>query len=278
MIGPCAVDLKKEISEFIKDEILLFGEEQGTRAAFIINDFSTSMCEGYKEKVSEWDTVTVKTCLMKDMAETPGIIRERGRRVVPVICRFLLHLHEHGHLPDAITIVKATRAEEPAFKALVATHEKDADVFARVVLDSFLHQSGAGEGKDTNPYHTPASTMIVTNEDTIRKTMIRLRCDEFCERFSDNTVSECCAHLVTNLASHPASPLLRGDPVLWSAAIVYSSCQRENLIRSRSGGSQLGEEIAFFFDINLSSMRSKASAIKKYLVPTGPRREYRNAV
>jgi hypothetical protein len=89
MIGPCAVDLKKEISEFIKDENLLFGEEQGTRAADIINDFSTSMCEGHRKKVSEWDTGTVRTCLMKDMAETPGVIREGGRKVVPVICRFL---------------------------------------------------------------------------------------------------------------------------------------------------------------------------------------------
>jgi len=41
MIDNGAADLKKEIPEFIKDEILLYGTERGTRAAVIINDFST---------------------------------------------------------------------------------------------------------------------------------------------------------------------------------------------------------------------------------------------
>ncbi|MDO8874041.1 MAG: DUF6398 domain-containing protein [Methanoregula sp.] len=268
MIDNGAVDLKKEISEFIKDEILLFGTERGTRAAYIINDFSTSMCEEHKKKVSEWDIRNVRMCLFKDMAETPGIIREGGRGVVPVICRFLLHLHESGHLPDAINMVNALLATEPAFKELVAINEKEMDLFANVMLDLFLHQTGVMKGGYTNPDKPSVSTTISTNEATIRKTMIRLRCDEFCERFSDYTVSECCAHLVRDLVNHPESPLLRGDQLLWSAAIIYTACQRENLIRRGTGGSQLGEEIALFFAINLSSMRSKASAMKKYLVPT----------
>ena len=268
MIDNGAADLKKEISEFIKDEILLYGTERGNRAVFIINDFSTSMCEEHKKNVSEWDFGTVRTCLMKDMAETPGIIREGGRGVVPVICRFLLHLHESGHLPDAINMTKALLAAEPAFKELVATNEKEMDQFARAVLDLFLQRAEGIKGRDTNPDNTSASTMIATNEAIIRKTMIRLRCDEFCERFSDNTVSECCTRLFRDLASHPESPLLRGDQLLWSAAIIYTACRREDLIRRGTGGSHIGEEIAFFFDINLSSMRSKASALKKYLTTT----------
>jgi hypothetical protein len=273
MIGPGAVDLKKEISEFVKDEILLFGEEQGIRAAFIINDFSTSMCEDHKKNVSEWDFETMRACLMKDIADTRSIIREGGSGVVPLICRFLLHLHEHGHLQDSIPMVSALLATEPAFLEVVAMNEKELDLFANVVLDLFLHQTGGMKGGDTNPDNPPVSTTITTNKATIRKVMIRLRCDEFCERFSDDTVSEGCAHLVRDLANHPESPLLRGDQLLWSAAIIYTACQRENLIHSGTRGSQIGEEIAFFFDIKLSSVRSKASAIKKYITANDYRRD-----
>ncbi|MCX6698772.1 MAG: hypothetical protein NTV68_02410 [Methanomicrobiales archaeon] len=91
-----AGDLKREISEFIRGEMLLYGTERADRAAVIINDFSTSMCEDHKKNDSEWDVETMRACLMKEVADTPGIIRERGRGVVPLICRFLLYLHEPG--------------------------------------------------------------------------------------------------------------------------------------------------------------------------------------
>ncbi len=264
-----AGDLKREISEFIRDEMLLYGTERADRAAVIINDFSTSMCEDHKKKVSEWDVETLRACLMKDVAYTPGIIREGGRGVVPLICRFLLHLHEHEHLQDSIPMVSALLATEPAFLEVVAMNEKELDLFANVVLDLFLHQEGGIKGRERNPDNPFVSTTISTNDATIKKTMIRLRCDEFCERFPDNTVSERCAHLIRDLANHPESPLVRGDPLLWSAAIIYTACQRENLIRRGTGGPHLGEEIALFFGIKLSSIRSKASGMKKYLTTSG---------
>ena len=264
-------DLNKEISVFINDEILEHGPEHGAHAVFIVNEFVSNMCEQHKRKVSEWDIGSVRTCLLKDMAVTRDIISEGSQEVVPIICRFLLHLQESGLLPDATGMIKALLAAEPAFEAVVATNENEVDLFVRVVTDLY-HQKvvAKGDGR-TNPFDKSVSTTIVTNEATIRKTMIRLRCEEFCERFSDNTVSECCTNLVTDLASHPESPLLRGDLMLWSAAIVYTACKRENLFRRGTAGSQLGEEIALFFAISLSSMRSKASAIKKYLTPTDPR-------
>lgn len=268
MINDRAVDLKKEISEFIKDEILLYGTKRGDCAAIIVNDFSTILCEDYKKKVSEWDTKTVKECLMNEMADTPCIIREGGGVVVPVICRFLLHLHEHEHLPDAINMSKALLATDPAFKAKIAANKKGLELFADVVMDLFIQKISEMKDTDTNPDNPSFSTTLSTNESTIRKVMIRLRCDEFCDRFSDDRVSEGCAHLIRDLANHPESPLLRGDPLLWSAAIIYTACQRENLIRCGTGESQLGEEIALYFDIKLPSMRSKALAMKKYLAPT----------
>jgi len=269
MIDNGAGDLKREIPEFIREEMLLYGTERADRAAVIINDFSTSMCEDYKKEVSEWDVETVRACLMKEVVYTPGIIREGGRGVVPLICRFLLYLHEHGHLQDSIPMVSALLATEPAFLKGVAMNEKELDLFANVVLDLFLQQAGGIKGRERNPDNPFVSTTISTNEATIRKTMIRLRCDEFCERFSDDTVSECCTDLIRDLADHPESPILRGDQMLWSAAIIYSACQRENLLRCGTGGSQLGEEIALFFDIKVSSMRSKASGMKKYLTTSG---------
>ncbi|MCX6694408.1 MAG: DUF6398 domain-containing protein [Methanomicrobiales archaeon] len=95
--------------------------------------------------------------------------------------------------------------------------------------------------------------------------MIRLRCDEFCERFPDKTIAECCTLIVKDLASHPASPQSRGDVTLWSAAIVYLACQRRDLIRRGTAGSHIGKEIAFFFATSLSSTRNKASTLKMYL-------------
>lgn len=269
MIDNGTEDLKCEISEFINDEILLYGTEQGDRAVFIINCFSTSMIEDHGKKVFEWDVGTVRTCLMKDVAYTPGITTDGGLGVVPLICRFLLHLHKHGHLPDPINMVKALLATEPEFKKLVAKNEKERGMFANAVMDLFLQQAGALKGKETNPGNPRVSTSIITSAATIRKTMIYLRCDEFCERFSDRAVSECCARLIGELADHPESPLVRGDQLLWSAAIIYTACQRENLIRRGKEGSQLGEEIALFFDIRLSSVRSKVSVMKKYLTTTG---------
>ncbi len=261
--GPA--DLKLEIEEFIRDEILRYGTERGDRAAVIINDFSTCMLEDYKKKVSEWDVGTVRTCLMKDVADTPWIIREGGRGVVPLICRFLLHLHDHGHLPDAVAMANDLLATEPAFMRLIEMNQKEMDLFADVVLDLFLQQTPGMTGVETNPADLSVSTTISTNEATIRKTLIRHRCDEFCEQFSDYPVSECCAHLIRDLANHPDSPLLRGDQLLWSAAIIYTACQRENLVRRGTGGGQFGDEIALYFGIRLSSMRSKASGMKKYL-------------
>ncbi|MCX6698773.1 MAG: DUF6398 domain-containing protein [Methanomicrobiales archaeon] len=81
--------------------------------------------------------------------------------------------------------------------------------------------------------------------------------------------SECCTDLIRDLADHPESPLMRGDQMLWSAAIIYSACQRENLIWRRTGGLRLGMEIALFFGIKLISIRSKASGMKKYRTTSG---------
>ncbi|GEM_PF-2630684 len=45
-------------------------------------------------------------------------------------------------------------------------------------------------------------------------------------------------------------------------------CKLKILVTGGEGGSQLGEEIALYFDIKLSSMRSKASVMKDYLTTT----------
>lgn len=133
------------------------------------------------------------------------------------------------------------------------------------MLDLFLNQAVGMMSGDTNPDKPSVSTKVSTNEATLRKTMICLRCDEFCERFSDYTFF---AHLIRTLSNIRKSPLLRGDQLLWSAAIIYMVFKRENLIRRGTGGSQPGEEIALYFDIKLSSMRSKASVMMKYLTTT----------
>jgi hypothetical protein len=279
--------LKKEILGFLKEEILLYGKERGIRALCIVIAFSTIMHGLFGRVVSEWDIGTVRTCLLKDMVETPAIPREREDEVVPAICRFLLYLHEAGHMLDAIGISKALLEAGPAYLALIAANEKERDLFAQTVLDLFIQQltgkksamnqefiegyetrSVSYQNQGTSLYRTKEGATIVTDESTIRNTMIRLRCDEFCERFPDNTIAECCTLIVKELASHPASPLSKGDATLWSAAIVYLACQRRDLIRRGTAGAHIGEEIALFFATRLSSTRTKASSLKMYLHTT----------
>lgn len=100
---------------------------------------------------------------------------------------------------------------------------------------------------------------------TTRTSMIQNRCTEFCARIEDEAIRKRCGKIVTELDAHQNVPLSRGDDVLWSAAIVYLACQEEGLIVRTKGGSPLAHDICEYFDLKLPSVRSKVTALKKYL-------------
>ena len=106
---------------------------------------------------------------------------------------------------------------------------------------------------------------LKTGADSLRAAAIVVRCEDFCNRFPDETIPERCRGIIKDLFDHPAAPLSRGDGVLWSAAIVYAACRDANLIRPGRGGSPLAEEISSFFGFERSSIRKKATALKGFL-------------
>ena len=268
-----AADLRREISKFVDAEMDAHGIEHGAHVEFIVGEFCANMCGVYKKNVSAWDSRTVKMCLLKEMALSRDMICDGVREVVPILTRFLAHLEKTGYLAGASELSKTLNDAEPAFEEPPVKNEKELDLFIDVLTTMMSRKVSALHGTGINPFDASVATTITGNELPIRKTMVRIRCDEFCERFSDKKVSTGCANIVEELAQHPAAPLLHGDTMLWSAGIVYVVCQRENLIGRGTRGSQFGNEIAEFFAVNASSMKSKASTLKKFLpAPDSPQK------
>jgi len=266
-------DLHREILKFVDDEKAEHGIEHGAHVEFIVTEFCANMCGVYKKNVSAWDSKTVRKCLLKEMALTRDMICDGVREVVPILSRFLAHLEKTGYLSFANELSETLKDAEPAFEEPPVTNEKELDLFIDVLTTMMSRKVAALHGTGINPFDASVATTITGNELPIRMTMVRLRCDEFCERFSDKKVSTGCANIVEELAQHPAAPLLHGDTMLWSAGIVYVVCQRENLIGRGTRGSQFGDEIAEFFAVNVSSMKSKASTLKKFLpAPDSPQK------
>jgi len=193
--------LKGEIAVFLIHETLEHGTNHGEWAAMVTNEFASTMCGSSRLSVPEWDPLTARSCLLTGLAKREEIIQDGAIGVVPVICRFLLHLEEAGHLSDAREILRVVLAAEPGFCALVGKHPKDGDLATRGVIDPDEHTVLADAGGITQPGGAPGSTTTqATTEAETRNAMVRQRCEEFCERFSTDTVRNCCTRLVTELA------------------------------------------------------------------------------
>jgi len=205
--------LKGEIAVFLIHETLEHGTNHSKRAAMVTNEFASTMCGASRLSVPEWDPLTARSCLLTGLAKREEITRDGATGVVPVICRFLLHLEEAGHLPDAREILRVVLAAEPRFCALVGKDLKDEELVTRGVIDPDEHAVLADTGGSTQPGGTPGSTTTqATSEAETRNAMVRQRCEEFCERFSTDTVRNCCTRLVTELAREIIRVVLASEP------------------------------------------------------------------
>ena len=113
---------------------------------------------------------------------------------------------------------------------------------------------------DLSPESVNAPDVINTRTGTILN-----GCTAFCGRLENGMIGERCRKMITELDGHPKDPLSRGDGVLWSAGIVYLAGQEEGLIVRTKGGSPLARDICEYYDLKLPSVRSKVTALKKYL-------------
>lgn len=128
-----------------------------------------------------------------------------------------------------------------------------------------IAQQGCDEEERSTPADLPEECVNAPDGVNTRTGMIQNRCIEFCSRMDSVTIAEQCRKIVTDLYAHPKDPLSRGDDVLWSAGIVYMACQEEGLIVRTKGGSPLARDICEYYDLKLPSVRSKVTALKKYL-------------
>ncbi|MDK2974202.1 MAG: hypothetical protein PWP08_573 [Methanofollis sp.] len=277
-----------ELDAFFEAEEAAYGLEAAGMAGESVLMFCTFMYNLHGAKVGEWDAGSVRRCLIEDMALNPIFPETWSQNVVPILCRFLTRLEASGRLTNASDLIAALKEAEPAFLGAVDSPEKYRNLFRRILvnaqktginlndMDAFLNFAMgeiikmAGMDPDDENIRKELSGMLrddrlEVGSDDLRAAMILIRCEEFCDRFEDETVVERCKEFIMDLLAHPAAPLSRGDGVLWSAALVYAACRDANLIRPGRGGPPLAQEIGSFFNLEVPSIRTRVTALRKLL-------------
>jgi len=281
-------DIGPDIDAFFEAEKAAYGEEVACMAGESVIAFCTFMYTLHGVKIDAWDARSVQRCLVEHLAQNPIFPEDWPENAVPILCRFLTHMEASGRLTNASELIAALEKAEPAFQKAAVSPEKSLALFRRILvkaeeagvntddMDTFFNFAVreivrmAGMDPDNEEVRRELSGMLKaetlkTGADSLRAAAILVRCEDFCNRFPDDTVPERCRGIVKDLFDHPAAPLSRGDGVLWSAAIVYAACRDANLIRPGRGGSPLAEEISSFFGFERSSIRNKATALKGFL-------------
>ncbi|GAB7016321.1 hypothetical protein JCM10550A_16890 [Methanogenium cariaci] len=268
MINAVSTDIGDEIKAFIEEERTAYGDEAAILAEEIVMTCSTMVYGYYEKKIEDWDAPLIRTTLLKDTAQNPALPDEWLEETVPVLCRFLTFIEKVGRHQDTAAMITELQETEPLFQEIVRK------------------QRDALNGQDSdNPDAMPMAECDTTAEDifmagmddfkggSMRVLMTNNRCEEFCAQIDDERVPQRCREILSVLITHPDAPLSRGGGVLWSAAIVYMACQNEGLIGRGKSGSTLPQEIAGFFDLELSSIRNKVTALKKRLAECGPKEQ-----
>ncbi|QYZ78888.1 hypothetical protein E2N92_05340 [Methanofollis formosanus] len=282
------LDIGDEIDAFIGEEEKARGEEFAFMAGESVTTFCTFMYLFHGVEIREWDARTVRRCLLEEMVQNPDYPEEWPENFVPIICRFIARMEASGRITNAADLIVALEEAAPEFISAVTSPEKGGDQIRRILekardggidpndTDALLHfifneylEMAGVDPDDTE--RREEMTRRAEEElfdditDDLRKNMCLIRCDEFCSRFEDDTVLDRCVSIVHALRDHPDAPLLRGDMLLWSAAVVYAACQDARLIRPGRGGPPLGREIGSFFGFEVSSIRSKVKALRGFL-------------
>jgi hypothetical protein len=142
------------------------------------------------------------------------------------------------------------------------------DAFFRFAVEEFAEMTGFDlddEGIQKELSALFEGGMPDMHLEDLRIPIIFTKCEDFCRRFRDDTILECCSEILEDLLDHPSSPLMRGDAALWSAAIIYAVCQDMDLIRPGRGAPPIGQEISSFFGFSRSSIRNKVRTVRALL-------------
>lgn len=282
-------DIGPDIDAFVEAEKEAYGEEDAGMAGMSVLAFCTFMYALYKREIGVWDATSVQSCLVENLSQNPIYPDDWAENAVPALCRFLTRMEASGRLTNASELIAALKEGEPDFQEEVTSPEKSKAIFRHILMEA--EEMGVNTN-DLDEFSTFAVKELATlagfdleNEevqdeltrqiedgqpavsgDELRTAMIFIRCEDFCSRFDDETVLDRCKKITGDLFDHPATPLLRGDVILWSAAIVYTACRDAGLIRPGKGGSpRLAEEIGLFFGFERSSIRNKVAALRKLL-------------
>jgi hypothetical protein len=281
-------DIGPDINAFVEAEDAAYGERAACMAGESVVAFCTFMYGHYGLKIEAWDVRSVLKCLVEDLVQNPTFPDDWPEKAVSILSRFLIHMEASGRLANAQELITAMKEVEPAFQEVTTSPEKSHALFKQILmsareagididdLDAFFNFAMreiiwlTGIDPDNEEIWKDISNQIrneplVLDVNELRTTTIFTLCEEFCDRFEDGAILDHCRETIEKLHDHPATPLVRGDAVLWGAAIVYAACQNADLIRPGKGGSSIAKEISFFFGIERSSIRNKVTALKKYL-------------
>ncbi len=281
-------DIGADIDAFVEAEREAYGEEGACMAGDTVMSFCTFMHLLYGADIDEWDAPSVQECLVDHISQNPIYLEDWPEKAVPILCRFLERMEAAGRIKDASTLCAALKEGETAFQIATTSPEKNQALFKHLLMeagesgidmndiDEFLDFAVkrlveiAGFDLDDEEVQKGVTELLEggalkENIDGLRAAMIFDRCENFCDRFEDETILEHCREIIIDLSDHPAAPLSRGDGALWSAAIVYAACQDENLIRAGRGSTSLGDEISSFFGFERASIRNKTRALRGFL-------------
>jgi len=287
---PVVGDLQPEIDAFFEAERAAYGDKAGSMAGETVTIFCTFMHTLHGENIRAWTVRSVQRCLTEHLAQNPVFPATWPKNAVPMLCRFLRRLETSGRLTNASELIAALKDVEPAFQETAVKPAKFIDLFWRIRTKA---ENSGIDPDDMDAFFTFAMDEVIRlsgmdpQNEEIRNEIagmlgnraleagrhdliavaILLRCEDFCSRFEDAAVFEGCRRILGELFDHPAAPLSRGNGILWSAAVVYAACRDADLIRPGRGGSPLAQEIASFFGLEISSIRSKVTALKGFLAP-----------
>ncbi|MDE4907340.1 DUF6398 domain-containing protein [Methanogenium marinum] len=288
MVSAVSADIGDEITAFIKEEQASHDGEAIALAEEIVTTFSTMLYGYHKKKIGEWDAPLIHTTLLNDVAQNPSLPDDWLDNTVPILCRFLAYMEKYGRLQNAAALITELQETEPLFRETVIgyrgagnqsgsimeqerTNETEGDEFAakgtHTAQESIPMAQTTPDSEEENIISESLSgnSQNASGEEASRHQMIFDQCVDFCNRLENEGITKRCREIVTNMTTHPEDPLSRGGSTLWSAAIVYMVCKDEGLIGRATGGCPLAQDICEYYDLKLTSVRSKVSVLNKRL-------------
>ena len=287
MITTVFADIGEEFSGFLDEEMTAYGEDMAALSGEIAMGFCTLLYILHDKTCDAWDAPLVRTCLLHEFPMSPTITAAWHDHTVPILCRFLAHIEKCGRISNAAELTRELQDAEPLYQECIARpngtqepsdilmerakpRDADEDAFQSICREIVGElQSTAQNGSPEDCLKMLEGIFGVSldalREDAARYKMIAGRCDDFCTRLGSEDIPERCREMIFSLTAHPDRPLLRGDDLLWSAAIVYAACREEKILGKAKGGSPLAREISDHFNRDLSSVRSKVTVLRKRL-------------